>query len=216
LDAEEQAWVDGFESGFEIPYNPTTSLEYLRSHGASVMPPSSPMGVVESVAHKFQVATSMASAAATDVHPATHLKKINIGGGSSFESPEAKAAVQAYYDQIRQAQADKQADSEGRERTKVLPRPISTMDQLPESIRSEIAKVWVGGHYIGPKHADKGDILGTVNSYTKLNETYLPHSAKSFETKLKSLLPAAYRKQAAGTVPEPKKEEKPSEGHVSS
>lgn len=214
LEPEEQAWVDGFEAGFEIPYNPTTSLEQLRSHAASVMPPSNPMGVVETVAHKFQVATSFAPAAAMDMHPASHLKKINVGGGSSFDSPEEKAAVQAYYDQIRQAQADKQADSGRRERKKVAPRLISTMDQLPENIRSEISKVWVAGHYIGPKHADIGDILGTVDQYTKLNETYLPHSAQKFEAKLKSLLPAAYRKQAPGTVPEPKREEKSSGGHV--
>lgn len=179
------------------------------------MPPSSPMGVVESVAHKFQVATGMSAALPLDMHPASHLMKMHGGGGSSFGTPQAKAAVQAYYDQFRQAEADKRADSEGRERKKVAPKPIPTMDQLPESLRSEIAKVWIAGHYNRPKNVDKGDILGTVDTYTKRNETYLPHSAKSFEAKLRSLLPAAYRKQAAGIVPEPKKGGKPTQAHVS-
>jgi hypothetical protein len=192
LTKEEEQWFEGFESGFEIPYNPTTNLDYLKRVGASVMPPSSPMGVVESVAHKFQVASGLASA--VDTHSATYIERINRGGGSIFPSPEAKAVAQAYYDQMRQADEDKLADKEGRERKKVEPRPITTLDVLPEKVRSELAKVWVAGHYTAPRHADKKDVLGLVEMYAKLNETYLPHSKENFEEKLKSLLPAAYQK----------------------
>lgn len=207
LEKEEAAWFDGFESGFEIPYNPTTNLEYLKKSGASVMPPSSQMGVVESVAHRFQIATSMVSA--PDTHSAIHLERIKRGDGSIFESPEAKAVAQDYYDQFRQADADKLADREGRERKKVEPRPLPTLDALPENIRSELAKVLVAGHYTAPKHADKGDVLGLVETYAKLNETYLPHSKKSFEEKLRSLLPAAYQKQQVGNAQMQRKVQKP-------
>ena len=206
LTKEEKPWFEGFESGFEIPYNPTTNLEYLKRVGASVMPASSPMGVVESVAHKFQVASGLVSAPST--HSATHLERINRGGGSIFESPEAKAVAQVYYDQMRQADEDKLADKEGRERKKVEPRLLPTLDVLPENIRSELAKVWVAGHYAAPGHADKGDILGLVEKYAKLNETYLPHNKEDFEEKLRSLLPAAYQKQQPGNTQEAQKVQK--------
>ena len=207
LTKEEEPWFDGFESGFEVPYNPTTNLEYLKRAGASVMPPSSSMGVVESVAHKFQIASGLVSAQST--HSAIHLERINRGGGSIFESPEAKAVAQTYYDQMRQADADRLADKEGRERKKVEPRPLPTLDILPENVRSELAKVWVAGHYTAPKHADKGDILGLVEKYAKLNETYLPHSTENFEEKLKSILPVAYQKQQRANAPGPQKIQKP-------
>jgi hypothetical protein len=207
MNKEELAWFDAFESGFELPYNPTTNLEHLRRQGASTMPPSSPMGVVESVAHKFQIATGALSPA--NFHAAIHLKRINRGDGSSFEDQDAKALAQAYYDHLRQADADKSADSEGKERKKLESRPLPTVDALPEDFRSEVAKVWVAGHYNGPKYADKGDILGLTETYAKLNETYLPHSAQSFKEKLKSLLPAAYQKHEAENVQQPERGRKP-------
>lgn len=207
MNKEELAWFDAFESGFELPYNPTTNLEHLRRQGASAMPPSSPMGVVESVAHKFQVATGSLSPA--NSHAAIHLERINRGYGSSFEDQEAKALAQSYHDYLRQETADKAADSDGKERKKLASRPLPTADAFPEDFRSDIAKVWVAGHYNGPKYADKGDILGLTETYAKLNETYLPHSAQSFKEKLKSLLPAAYQKHEAGNVQQPERDRKP-------
>jgi hypothetical protein len=198
LDKEEQPWFEGFESGFEMPYNPSTNLDHLRRSGASVMPPSSPMGVVESVAYKFQVATSMV--AGHDTHAAVHLEKIRRGDGSIFETPESKAIAQGYYDQIRQADADAAADREGRERKPVKPRALPTLDTLPESVRYELAKAWVAGHYTKPKAADNGDILGTVGAYAAMNGSYLPHSKKSLEDKLRTLLPAAYQKPQTGNA----------------
>ena len=207
LEKEEEAWFDGFESGFEIPYNPSTNLDYLKRSAASAFPPSSPMGMVESVAHKLQIATSMV--AAHDTHSAKHLAKIRYGEGSMFETPEAKAVAQAYYDKFRQDNADKAADREGRERKKVEPRALLTLDTLPESVRSELAKVWVGGHYTGPKFADKENILGLAEAYARINETYLPHSKKKLEDKLKTLLPAAYQQQQTENALGQKEGQKP-------
>lgn len=190
---EEEAWFDGFESGFETPYNPTTNLDYLKRTGASVMPPSTAMGVVETMAHKLQVNANMVSN--HNIHSAIHLERLKYGYPTVFETPEAKATAQAYFDQVRQADENKQADKEGRERQTVEPLPISTLDTLPERIRTELAKVWVAGQYDGPEHADKEDVLGLLDKYATLNETYLPHSKRNFEKKLKSLLPAAYQNQ---------------------
>jgi len=201
----EEAWIEAHEGGFELPYNPTTSLESLRRQGASVMTPSNPMGAVESLAHKMQVATHMVSAPNT--HSGVHLERMARGSGSFFETPEAKAVAQAYYDQKRQADADKRADSEGKERKKIPSRPLKTLDTLPENVRSAIAKAWVAGQYAGPKHVETSNILGQVEMYAKRNETYLPETAKKFEEKLRSLLPPQYQKPEP--TPEPKKVQKP-------
>lgn len=165
------------------------------------------MGVVESVAHKFQVATGTVSA--PDTHAAIHLEKIKLGMGSMFESPEAKAVAQAYYDQIRQTDADAAADRQGKERKKVEPRLLQTLDTLPEDVRSELAKRWVAGHYAEVKPSNTGDVLSMVDMYSKLNGTYLPHAKKSFEEKLKTLLPASYLEQHAGATSERKASQKP-------
>lgn len=195
---EEKAWIDGYQAGFEIPYNPTTSLEDLRVHGASVMPPSSTMGIVESAVHKMQKATRMIGGPHT--HGAIHLERM-ANGATIFETTENKAATQYYYDQARQSQENESAEKTGTKSKELESRRLRTLDTLPESVRNAVAKAWAGGHYVGPEAVKDGDILGQVQAYTRRNETYLSDDARKVKRQLSSLLPAQYQGLDSGKTP---------------
>lgn len=174
---EELAWMAGDASGWASSYVPKTSLEQLLGKGLTVM--GSPRGTLEAAMYKVQVGTDNING--DHRHSDEHLARMNKGSGSFFESPEAKAITQQYLNDMR-------------ERKKLKPMEIST---LPEAERKKLSEAWIAGHYAGPKPAEKGDILGEVEVYAKLNETYLPEDSKKLQAKLAPLLPAAARKPAA-------------------
>lgn len=187
---EELTWLAGNDGGWPTPYVPKTSLEQLIGKGPSVI--SSPRGVVETAVYKVQVATDNVNGP----HRAAeeHLSRWKHAHGTLFESGAAKAITQEYLDQKRERIADQLG-------LEYQPLEIST---LPEGEREKLSKAWIAGHYVGPKPAEKGDILGQVEAYARRNETYLPEDSRKLEAKLASLLPAvAARPATPGPVKKP-------------
>lgn len=174
---EELAWMAGDASGWASSYVPMTSLEQLLGKGLTVM--GSPRGTLEAAMYKVQVGTDNING--DHRHSEEHLAKMNKGNGSFFESPEAKAVTQQYLNDTREKQGLK---------------PIE-IPALPEAERKKLSAAWIAGHYVGPKPAEKGDLLGQVGVYNKLNETYLPEDSKKLQAKLASFIPATTQKPAA-------------------
>ncbi len=139
------------------PYEPRTSLEYLLGKGAPAVP-TSQRGVLETMVHKFEVATNNEGLEARKVK--VHEWMIKYGKGTFFESLQAKDWAVG---------AKKQ--------------------HLSEEQKDEIERHWVAGQYDGPKFAEKDDIIGQVESYTRRNGTYLPEDMRKLQEKLKALLP---------------------------
>jgi hypothetical protein len=91
-------------------------------------------------------------------------------------------------------------------------------ETLPEEERQAILQALVKGEYKLTAPSGKGDILGTVDKYTQMNETYLPKDARALKARVQRLLPAAQpamkaksgqqqpQKQAAPPKKEPKKQ----------
>ena len=173
---EELEWMAGNDGGWPEPYAPKTSLEQFIGKGPSVI--SSPRGLVESAVYKMQVATDNVNG--PHMHADEHIARLTKGHGTLFESAKAKEATEEYLNSKRERIAD---------RLGLEYKPLET-PLLPESEREKISKAWIAGHYAGPKPAEKGDILGQVEAYTRRNETYLPEDARKLQAKLASLLPA--------------------------
>lgn len=70
-------------------------------------------------------------------------------------------------------------------------------EMLSKDDRKAIMQTMVAGQYVGPKPPVKEDVLGVIETYTKLNETYLPHDSQALMAKVRSLLPAAKVAQPA-------------------
>jgi hypothetical protein len=167
----------GNDGGWPEPYVPKTSLEQFIGKGPSVI--SSPRGVVETAVYKMQVA--MDNVNGPHMHADEHIARLSRGHGTLFESTKAKEVMEEYLNEKR----ERIADQLGLE-YKPLETPL-----LPASEREKLSKAWIAGHYAGPKPAEKGDILGQVEAYTRRNETYLPEDSRKLQAKLASLLPAA-------------------------
>jgi hypothetical protein len=174
---EELAWMAGDASGWASSYVPKTSLEQLLGKGLTAM--GSPRGTLEAAMYKVQVGTNNINGERK--HSEEHLANMNKGNGSFFETAEAKVVTQQYLNDTREKKG-----------LKPLEIPI-----LPETERKKLSEAWIAGHYVGPKPAEKGDVLGQVDVYAKLNETYLPEDARKLQAKLATLLPVAAPKTAA-------------------
>jgi hypothetical protein len=181
----------GSEQGWLRPYEPTTTAESLARHGPPVI--SSPRGVVESVVYKMQVATNIPGAGYEI--GGNHLLRIDHGPGSMFESEEQRAITEAFSQQ------------KGKERAEKMGVPyepaLNELGSLSKKDQNRIMKEWVAGQYVSPKPAEAGDVLGQVEKYARMNETYLPDDTRKLQEKLKSLLPASAMKPKHGPVKSP-------------
>jgi hypothetical protein len=177
----------GSEQGWLRPYEPTTTAESLARHGPPVI--SSPRGVVESVVYKMQVATNIPGAGYE--MGGDHLLRIDHGPGSMFESEEQRAITEAFSQQKGKERAEKMG---------VPYKPaLNELGYLSERDQNRIMKEWVAGQHVSPKPAGARDVLGQVEKYVRMNETYLPDDTRKFQEKLKSLLPASVMKPKQGS-----------------
>jgi len=149
------------------------------------------MGVVDSLVRKMQVGTGNVNKGYQ--HANDHMGNMLWGhpAMSVFESTEQRAIAEAFYDEHRKNMAEKLGES-------YAPGPQTT---LPQNEKDILSKTWAAGQYDEPKFAESDDVLGQVDMYTKLNESYLPTDKKMLEDKLRSLLPAAYQKSGVGAPP---------------
>jgi hypothetical protein len=182
----------GSEQGWLRPYEPTTSAESLARHGPPVI--SSPRGAVESMVYKMQVATNIPGPQYEI--GGNHLLRIDHGPGSMFESEEQRAITEAFSQQ------------KGNERAKKMGVPyepsLNELGSISEKDKARMLKEWVAGQYVFPKLTEAGDVLGQVEKYARMNETYLPEDTRKLQEKLKSLLPASALKPKQGAVKSPR------------
>ena len=178
-ESEEAVLDEVYGGGSEHPYVPTTSAETLSRLGPAVI--TSPRGIVETLARKFEVATGT-QGPGTWTQAAVHQLNIQEGRGTFFETNEQRIL----------AIGDKGEDEK-----------FST---LPQEEKDEIERQWAAGRYDGPKFAVKEDVIGLVESYTRRSGAYLPEDARKLEDKLRSLIPPAFIKpKAPGAPPNPPK-----------
>jgi hypothetical protein len=174
---EELVYIEGSRGGWPTPHAPNTNLESL----ARDLPPviSSMRGAVQTAVYKMQVGTD--STGGNHTHAADHLHNLKKGNGTMFESAEAKAVTQAFLDE----KGEQTAWELG---LPYKPVPIPT---LPPSERAILSKTWIAGQHEKPKpaKAGDGDVLGKLEQYSRLNETYLSQDRRKFEEKLRSLIP---------------------------
>ncbi|RDL33108.1 uncharacterized protein BP5553_08547 [Venustampulla echinocandica] len=174
---EEKAYLFNAECGWPAPYNPTTNAESLARVGPPVI--SSSAGLKETLDYKLQVATR--NIAGNYRHAGEHLGRINRGDGVAFfESVEQKDIAQSF-----KKQQEKEIDGEMAQDF-----GSAKIGGLSQADRAAMLKAWIGGQYKAPVSADKGDVLGQVDSFLRRNETYLPDDLRKLEKKLSTLLPS--------------------------
>jgi hypothetical protein len=182
---EELAYVHESESGFNKPYEPTTSLADLAGYGAPTI--SSPRGIQENLVNHFASAVGADFRASGYKLGRDHLYNIARNGFTQFENTEQRQITEEWM------RKEGQEAHDHLERMSVVSTGVRGLATLSDKQKTEILGGWVAGQYVPPKAEQKDNVLSTVGMLTTRNETYLPADAKRLEDKLRTLLP----KQAA-------------------
>lgn len=179
---EEQQYLDSQEGGEFISYNPVTSLSDLESWGPAIPTNAGTNGFKESIIYKLQVASGTLGQRDVPTPPERHLRNVERGLGTVFESREEKETLEKWKD----------GEEAWRDEVRWKVHRDFKVEGLREEEKEALLKEMVAGVYKKPGDAGKG-IFGDIERLARKNETFLPEDSRSLQEKLQSILPANVR-----------------------
>jgi hypothetical protein len=168
LTPEEQAYVDSVEMGVPTPARVgTTDLETLKREVPCVATLTSQISLVSTIRERFR---ALAGEHGNEyLSTEQHAKHYRGKGATLFVDEEDRARAI------------------GPDRFVGTP---ETYDTLDEAERESILRTLVAGQYQPIKPVVKGDLLTSMDAYTRKNETYLPKDAEALRARVQRMLPS--------------------------
>lgn len=165
---EEQEYVNKVEQGVVTPYTPSVTLEDFAGHGPA-MATDSPLGGMEAAMKSMRI----------------------LGGGKPF-CPDGyyndpKDSLKRYWEEKKPLFFDDVREKEWLENSRESEITIHT---ARETTKEAILQAAVQGKYEAPAFVELRDALGQIAKYHAQDATWKPYDGESFESKVRSLLPA--------------------------